>query len=49
MRTLQYLEAGNVLDNRKRIMMPQSEVYWMIFRSIVAYPFSAAWSRQVES
>ncbi len=49
MRTIQHLAAGNVLDDSLRIMMPQAEVYRMIFRSIITYPFSASWSRQFET
>jgi farnesyl-diphosphate farnesyltransferase len=45
MRTLQFLRAGNVLDNQVRIKVDRQEVQSLILRSIVCYPSTAAWDQ----
>jgi farnesyl-diphosphate farnesyltransferase len=45
LKTIGRLRAGNVLDPRNRIKISRAEVWQIIRRSIVCYPFSAAWRR----
>jgi farnesyl-diphosphate farnesyltransferase len=48
MRTLQFLRAGNVLDNQVRIKVDRQEVQSLILRSIVCYPSTAAWDQLLD-
>lgn len=45
LKTIGRLRAGNVLDPRNRIKISRAEVWQIIRRSIVCYPFTAAWRR----
>lgn len=43
MKTITRLEQSNVLDNHQRIQVSQSEVYRLLLRSVLSYPFPASW------
>jgi farnesyl-diphosphate farnesyltransferase len=43
-KTLSRLRSGNVLDDRNRIKLSRSEVRGLMFRSVILYPFPAAWN-----
>ncbi len=47
MRTLCKLESGNVLDPAHRIKVSRAELRKLILYSLVVYPFSNAWKRQL--
>jgi farnesyl-diphosphate farnesyltransferase len=44
LKTLSILRTANVLDDERRIKITRSEIRDLILRSILAYPFTAAWS-----
>jgi farnesyl-diphosphate farnesyltransferase len=43
--TIARLRAANVLDDRERIKISRGEVRATVFRSVIRYPFPAAWQR----
>jgi farnesyl-diphosphate farnesyltransferase len=45
-RTVERLRTENVLDGRLRIKLSRSELWRLILRSLVLYPYPAAWNRQ---
>jgi farnesyl-diphosphate farnesyltransferase len=45
LKTISRLRSGNVLDPRNRIKISRAEVWQIIRRSIVCYPFAGAWRR----
>ncbi len=45
--TLKLLRCGNVLDAAHRLKISRSQVKGLIWRSVLAYPFPAAWRRLV--
>jgi farnesyl-diphosphate farnesyltransferase len=47
-RTLAKLRSGNFLDATQRIKVSRAEVRGILWRSLVRYPFAAAWNRQFE-
>lgn len=47
-RTLSRLRTGNVLDARQRIKVGRAEVRGLVLRSLLCYPFPAAWDRLFE-
>jgi farnesyl-diphosphate farnesyltransferase len=49
MRTLKLLRAGNVLDARQRVKVSRREVKGVMLRSVLYYPWPAAWRRLVSS
>jgi len=44
-KTIRRLRLGNVLDPRRRIKVPRSEVRGIIFRSVLFYPLAARWRK----
>jgi farnesyl-diphosphate farnesyltransferase len=48
-RTLKLLRAGNVLDARQRVKVSRREVKGVILRSVLYYPWPAAWRSLVSS
>jgi|ERR1044071_98235 farnesyl-diphosphate farnesyltransferase len=48
LRTLELLRTGSVLDPGRRIKITRSEIKSCIWRSVLYYPWPAAWKRLVE-
>jgi farnesyl-diphosphate farnesyltransferase len=48
MKTLEFLRAGNVLDDQSRIKVGRPAVRGLVLRSVLYYPSSTAWSRLVD-
>jgi farnesyl-diphosphate farnesyltransferase len=46
--TLKLLRAGNVLDPRQRIKVSRGQVKKFMWRTVLYYPWAAAWARLVE-
>jgi farnesyl-diphosphate farnesyltransferase len=44
-RTIQKLRRGNILDRRDRIRIRRAEVWALVLRSAVLYPYRPAWNR----
>jgi farnesyl-diphosphate farnesyltransferase len=44
-RTIDRLRSCNVLEEGNRIKITRFEIYRLILRTILAYPFRSAWSR----
>jgi farnesyl-diphosphate farnesyltransferase len=49
LQTIGRLRSGNVLDPRNRIKISRAEVWQIVRRSIVRYPFTGAWRRLARS
>lgn len=45
LQTIRRLRSGNVLDPRNRIKISRSEVWQIVWRSVIYYPFPAPWRR----
>jgi hypothetical protein len=46
-KTIQRLRAANRLDPRQRVKVARREVRQIIVRSVLRYPWPAAWQRMV--
>jgi farnesyl-diphosphate farnesyltransferase len=44
MRTASLLRVGNILDDRHRIKISRSEIWKILFRSVILYPNRSAWN-----
>jgi farnesyl-diphosphate farnesyltransferase len=48
-RTVAYLRSANVLDTRQRIKVGRTEVWCIIMRTLLMYPFPSSWNHLLES
>jgi farnesyl-diphosphate farnesyltransferase len=47
--TLKLLHGGNALDPAQRIKVSRREVKWLMLRSVLLYPWPAAWEKMVQA